>query len=306
MTVLLVTEEADLAADLVVLGLRRRGTSFLRFNADSFPDRARVTWDPLAGTGVFDIDGTHFDSGTVGAAWYRGPHRVAIPDPYVDSESRAFLASCWEMVSWRWVNPPGAVRATENKIRQLKVAADASFTVPDTVVSNDPAQVRQSLPTPMVAKTLTGAITTVGGVPHYVHAQLVDDDDLDDEAVVARAFIFQRPAKPATDVRVTVVGSEVFATDILLAGTPAIDWRASPAEAVSYRPVVLPDDVARRCVTMCELLGLSYGAFDLVRGKTGGYVFLELNPSGQWGWIEQATGQPITDAIVRLLVEADR
>lgn len=302
MTVLLVTEEADLAADLVVLGLRRRGASFIRFNVDSFPTAARVTWDPLARTGVFEIGGTRIDASEIEAAWFRTPHSTTNSDPYVERESRTFLACCWEESPWPWINRPRAVRAAENKIRQLRVAAETGFEVPDTVVSNDLVQVRRILSTPMIAKTLAGAITTVNGTPNYIYSQLVDDAVLNDEAVAAAPCIFQGLAKPATDVRVTVVGSAVFATEILLHGALPIDWRAAPEDAVTYMPVTLPDDVARRCVAMCDSLHLAYGAFDLVRCDPARYIFLEVNPSGQWGWIEHATGQPITDAIVNLLI----
>jgi hypothetical protein len=34
-------------------------------------------------------------------------------------------------------------------------------------------------------------------------------------------------------------------------------------------------------------------------------VFLEINPNGQWGWIEQELGTPISDAIVDLLSAVD-
>jgi glutathione synthase/RimK-type ligase-like ATP-grasp enzyme len=304
-TVLLVTEEADLAADLVVLGLRRRGASFVRFNTDNFPATARVTWDPLARTGVFEIGGTRIDASAIETAWFRAPHWTTRTDTYVDRESRTFLACCWEESPWRWINRPTAVRAAENKLRQLRVAAEIGFEVPDTVVSNDLVQVRQTLSTPMVAKALAGSITTVDGIPNYVHAQLVDEAVLTDEAVAAAPCIFQLLAKPATDLRITVVGSEVFATEIALERPLPIDWRAAPEDEVSYRPVALPDDVARRCVAMCDSLHLSYGAFDFVRSDSGRYMFLEVNPSGQWGWIEHATGQPITDALVNLLIGWD-
>ncbi|MEV4171342.1 hypothetical protein [Nonomuraea sp. NPDC049709] len=59
----------------------------------------------------------------------------------------------------------------------------------------------------------------------------------------------------------------------------------------------LPDDTARRCVELVAALGVSFGAIDLILTPGGEYVFLEINPNGQWGWIEDLTGLPISTAI---------
>ncbi|GAA5764612.1 hypothetical protein [Streptosporangium roseum] len=49
--------------------------------------------------------------------------------------------------------------------------------------------------------------------------------------------------------------------------------------------------------------GLSFGAFDFGLTGDGIPVFLECNPNGQWGWLEDATGLPIAAAIAALLLE---
>jgi hypothetical protein len=50
-------------------------------------------------------------------------------------------------------------------------------------------------------------------------------------------------------------------------------------------------------------LGLVYGAIDLRLTPEGRYVFLEINPSGQFLYVEHATGQPITAALAKALIE---
>jgi glutathione synthase/RimK-type ligase-like ATP-grasp enzyme len=66
--------------------------------------------------------------------------------------------------------------------------------------------------------------------------------------------------------------------------------------------LVLPAEVERRCVELTRRLGLVYGAIDLIVTPAGEYVFLEINPTGEYGWIEDATGLPISDAICDLLL----
>lgn len=49
-------------------------------------------------------------------------------------------------------------------------------------------------------------------------------------------------------------------------------------------------------------MGLCYGAIDMVVTPDERYVFIEINPNGQYLWVEQATGLPISDAICDLLI----
>ena len=46
--------------------------------------------------------------------------------------------------------------------------------------------------------------------------------------------------------------------------------------------------------------GLFYGAIDLIRTVDGTYVFLEMNPFGQWAWVQDLCGLPLAEAHCRL------
>jgi hypothetical protein len=50
-------------------------------------------------------------------------------------------------------------------------------------------------------------------------------------------------------------------------------------------------------------LGLVYGAIDLRLTPEGRYIFLEINPAGQFLHIEYATGQPIAAALAQSLLK---
>jgi hypothetical protein len=114
--------------------------------------------------------------------------------------------------------------------------------------------------------------------------------------------IFQERVR-GLDLRVTVVGREVFAmsVDARAGGDPddvRVDWEKVSATA---RPAHLPDELRRRLVALLGALGLRYGAIDLRRRRGGGHAFLEVNPGGQWMHAEAATGHPIGAALARLL-----
>jgi glutathione synthase/RimK-type ligase-like ATP-grasp enzyme len=48
-------------------------------------------------------------------------------------------------------------------------------------------------------------------------------------------------------------------------------------------------------------LGLVYGAIDLRLTGDGRYVFLEINPAGQFRYVEEQTGQPLAAALAARL-----
>jgi hypothetical protein len=302
MTVLVLTETGDLAADLIVLELRRRDVTYRRLNIDRFPADLAIGYDPGRSCAVFGAGAERFRSDEISVTWCRRPPRFPRHDLYVNRESEAFLDGVWGAMTWVWVNDPAAVTTAGNKLWQLRTAPAVGLEVPVTLVTNQVEHVRDRFrPGSVIAKTIGGAGIDRNGIRQHLYSQLLSPAELDPAAVKAAPCIFQEPVKPGVDVRVTVADDHVFATDI---DAPAefVDWRAAPPEAVGYRPVDVPAEVAERCVQLCRTAGLVYGAFDFVRQPGGRYVFLEVNPSGQWGWIERATGQPITKAIADILV----
>jgi glutathione synthase/RimK-type ligase-like ATP-grasp enzyme len=106
------------------------------------------------------------------------------------------------------------------------------------------------------------------------------------------------------EIRATIVGNRVFAAEIHSQNSPKTrdDWRRYDFDNTPHLPHQLPLDMEQKCVDLVRHLNLNFGAIDLILTPQGEYVFLEINPNGQWGWIEELTGLPICAAIVDLLV----
>jgi glutathione synthase/RimK-type ligase-like ATP-grasp enzyme len=114
---------------------------------------------------------------------------------------------------------------------------------------------------------------------------------------------FQEYVAKRAELRVTVVGDRVFAAEIDSQASPRTrhDWRHYDNTRARYSVHALPPDVEALCVAVTRALGLCYGAIDLILTPDGEYVFLEINPNGQWAWVEELTTMPIADAIADLL-----
>ena len=120
-----------------------------------------------------------------------------------------------------------------------------------------------------------------------------------DDEIEACVTIYQTRVPKQYDMRVTAVGDTLYGTRIF-SRSPYLDWRAVSQDETVYEACTVPPDVAERCIAMMRRLDLRYGAFDFSVTGTDAY-FLEVNPGGQWAWLERATGVPMTHALARAL-----
>lgn len=81
-----------------------------------------------------------------------------------------------------------------------------------------------------------------------------------------------------------------------------VDWR-SDYDALSYELIDPPEHVALGVGALMHTFGLVYGALDFVVTPDGGWTFLEINPGGQYGWLEAHTGAPLTGVLADLLMK---
>lgn len=310
--IILVTTADDLAADLIVLHLRRRNANFLRFNQEDFPARASLVWRGATKTsGIIALGQQVIDSGDIGSAWFRYPVGPSFPTSeqhhyldFVTSESAGFLSGFLETMPWFWMNRPSAVANAVNKLRQLVCARELGLIVPDTLATNCAQAARDFIcGRDGIAKTVTNAGFSQAGQRYVVYTTPVTLDDLSAASVGASPVIYQQRIVNEFDLRVTVVGNEAFAVRILVRDREdAVDWRALDASRIVYERYRLPDEIERRCIALTRVFSLSFAALDFIVTPGGEHVFLEVNPSGQWGWLEQATGLPITDTMVDRLM----
>jgi len=208
----------------------------------------------------------------------------------------------------RWVNDLQRERAAENKQRQLRLAARAGLRVPRTLVTNDAAAVRQFFAETegqTVAKLLRPTTVSMDASEPFVYTNRVREEDLDDAELLRHSpMVFQELIPKACELRVAFVAGETFAGALDASGTSrgGTDWRRVAPEECRWQVAQLPAGVASRLNVLMLDLGLAFGAVDLICTPAGEYVFLEVNPSGEWGMLERDLGLPISEAIAKALL----
>jgi glutathione synthase/RimK-type ligase-like ATP-grasp enzyme len=201
------------------------------------------------------------------------------------------------------MNHPAKTYLAESKPYQLRVAAKLGFSVPRTRVGNDLAGIRSAeLGDPLIVKSLDTVLIHDGSDCLFTYSTAGDvaswhQEDLSSAPVLCQEFI-----RDKTDLRVTVVGNDIFAVRIEESGCGIKeDWRVRPREKVRFVPTELTEECATHCRRLAKTLDLPFAAIDLLeidRGRR--FVFVEVNPTGEWGWLVQC-GLPIDTAIANWL-----
>jgi hypothetical protein len=316
--ILVVAPSTDLSGRRVLDILHGLGAQVARLDPADFPSKTASTAVPGL---TFSGTTSGVPLAEVRAAWLRTPSScrpaAAIADAsaqrFVELESTAYLHDLWSCFEWSWLpGPPHTILLAQRKIQQLSRAAAMGFAIPDTRVTNDPDEVLALFrhhEGRIVSKLLgTGLRRSFEGRLRR-YTERVDVRHLaDSESIRLAPAIYQECLDKEFEVRVTVVGDEVYAAAIRSQATnrTRLDWRRYDRSGTPIDEHQLPDGIRDRCLALVAGYGLGYGAIDLVVTRDGRYVFLELNPAGQYLWIEDATQLPISDAIARRLLSMDR
>jgi glutathione synthase/RimK-type ligase-like ATP-grasp enzyme len=162
----------------------------------------------------------------------------------------------------------------------------------------------------MVMKTLSSFAIYEQGEQKVVFTSPVQSQDLDhlDDLRYCPAT-FQEQVSKALELRATVVGDRVFtaAIDSQRSERARFDWRRDGLGLIDdWEPYRLPVEVEESLLKLMRFFGLNYGAADFILTPDGRHVFLEVNPVGEFFWLERNPGFPISATLADLLVSGSR
>ena len=316
MNILILAAERDVTADRMVHELTRRHVQALRLDTAWFPRRATIEAEFRRGrwTGLLRTGSRTVALEAVRAVWVRhsstfdfDPQMSETERRWAMGEAKLGLGGVLAALPVRWVNHPSRNADASYKPRQLSTAAQCGLRTPDTLVTNAPDVVRRfaadaAAGSAIVAKALGAPSIVEDGHRKTAFTHRLDAAELADvRGVEQTVHQFQYWVPKADEARLIVVGRRVFAAAIHAGNASAfVDWR-NDYTALRYEPIEPPPLVRDGVLAYCSAFGLNYGAFDFVIRPDQEWVFLECNPGGQFGWIEDAVAAPITAALADLL-----
>jgi MvdD family ATP-grasp ribosomal peptide maturase len=320
MTVLIITHSDDNeSVALVAESIRRRGGNSFRFDTDRFPTEVRLvaqygeTPERLSLTD----GGATLDLRDVSAIWHRRLNIAGGLPGEMDAqlrqasrgESRATVMGMLASLDAFRMDAEPSIRRAENKQLQIRIARESGLDTPRTLITNDPEAVRAFARTcerGMITKMLSSFAIYEGGAEKVVftnHVTAADVDDLDGLRLCPMTF--QEQVAKHLELRVTVVGRRVLtaAIDSQASARATHDWRRDGVRLVdAWQPYALPSEVEEKLLRLMDYFNLNYGAADFIVTPEGRHVFLEINPAGEFFWLEHRPGLPISEAIADVLL----
>ena len=309
-TCLLITERFEPTADVLITELRRRGVPFLRWNLDQFPLGSSLSYHLSNGNFGAEIstDGRKLNLDSVASVWCRGFWPTGFPSDlgrverkFAEEESQRALDGLITVTSALWINHPHNHLRANSKPAQLFVARQVGLEIPPTIITNEPDEVSSFVSQThgeTVYKALSQSLELDPGKALFT-GLVTQRELLKLDLIRVSPGIFQVRVPKSYELRVTVVGSRLFVGKIhsQSSNETRIDWRHKPFE-IDPEPIQLTPDIEAKIYALMKFFGLVYGALDFIVTPEGQHIFLEVNPAGQYMWVESKTGLPITAALV--------
>lgn len=276
------------------------------------PRNCSIEYDPVYQTGLLKMNGEFIDTDQVNSVWYR---RFVPPNlSHFDSALREYCereyADFFQGIEFAfahacWVSTPSAIESARSKPRQLRLAQELGFRIPKTTFTNSPeALAAFAASEQVIYKSIRSPRVPLRSDRHTsVFTTLLNEDLLKQkDGIMSCPGIVQQLVKKKADIRISVFGQETFAVriDSQSSERSKIDFR-NGARHLDHEIHFLPPETERKCIQLVQKLGLLYGAIDLALMEDDSYVFFEINPNGQWGWLEMQVGLPMRRALLNLL-----
>lgn len=306
--ILIIGAPDEAHAAFIMEKIRSKGGEAVYLDTRRYPGETRISFtpdNPAQGGGIYQEGPNRpkipfSDFKAVYWRYFMGIGTDNIQDSYQKDmayrEIHSGLGSFFRNLDCLWVNTPQAIEQHRYKTHQLKLLSEAGLRVPHTLVTNDGDALKDffhQMKGQVIFKPVAGG----------AHTQQVTEADLEPERLqhLVNAPVQFQEFVPGMDIRVYLVGHELFAAEIQ---AETLDFRDHPGAPIV--PITLPDSVLEDCRTLAKTLGLVFTGIDIRRNiltdGTEEYVFLEGNPSPMFTHFEKISGFPISDHLVEMLM----
>ncbi len=304
---LIISSTLDFSTDYVTAEMKDRKLKYLRINRDKF---SNYVFKYSAGQLYIKIQDNEYiiNHDSLKSVFFRAPVFIRSNKSYTVEEQlyrsqwSSFIRNLTVFSDSKWLNHPMYTYQAENKLFQLETAESVGLNIPKTIITNsenglqdDKVYVVKALDTPLFHDS-------VNGYDSFTYSTVVNGRDIKKSTLSEAPVIIQEYLTNKTDIRVTIVGEKVFPISIMrnqqgIAG----DWRKTKKVELQYTPILIPKSIENGLLLLMKKLNLSFGGIDLILSN-GKYYFVEVNPTGEWGWIEANTKYKVHNAIVDWMV----
>lgn len=311
---LIVTNGMDATTDYLLPKLKEASIPFVRFDTNTALERISFSYTP--GNPLLRIDSKLYGPDDFSNVWYRRPERLLssqIPDSpegkcVLDEWSECLEGFFAHIPRIRWMNFPAANALASRKLEQLSKAQQFGLTIPDTIVTQDSEALRAFFSKhkgEVIVKPLGRASVERpdSEMDSIIFTNMVRESDLENLDDLAQCpTLFQSSVRKLSDVRITMVDGDFHSYELTAKdsdGKQRCDIRRNNMADVDYRELFLPQDVTDSLIRLVNHYGLRFAAIDMAVADDGQWYFFEVNPNGQWAWLDLCAGATIYESFCK-------
>ena len=215
----------------------------------------------------------------------------------IEKDIIALITGLTDSFNGKVLSKPGLLSVSENKTNQLLFAIKNHFLIPKSFIGNvNDIQKEYSNEKSIINPLTTGKIYTQSNCELYQTSYFkYENDDIKLTPIYLQKYISKQ-----FEVRITVIDSCFYS--VRIDTLDKLDWRKDYKNH-KYSLIEIPEKVKKECSKMLLNYNLVFGAFDYIVTPQNDWVFLELNPNGQWLWLEEALNLDISNKIIKYLYE---
>lgn len=324
--VLIITHTKDnVCIEEVTRFIENSGGKAIRFDVDLYPLHYRLTTQYTGGQWRVLLEGeneTHDLSGVTGV-WYRRSFNLGsglkeiLDKEYLGptmKEVQRTLFGMLEGMPCFQIEKYSVYRRLDSKEEQLRMAVKHGLRIPDTCITNSPAQASRffdSSRSLVITKMQSSFAIYRNEEEHVVFTNELNESHLQDlDGLKLCPMTFQQKLDKKLELRVTIVGRKAFtfSIDSQRSDNAKIDWRKEGVAMIEdWQPFELPAGIERKLTAMMDDYGLNYGAIDMILTPDDEYYFLEVNAAGEYFWLDKLCGNIISQQMAAVLLgDAER
>lgn len=315
--VLVLTYEDDPHANSVCDYFEKTDINYFRVDTDKIIRDYKITFDSKSGSFIISNE---LRKAVIDESWNIWNRRIIKPDvptgiprdieKIILNETKSTWDSLLFTHKGKIVNDPRAQYTANNKIDQILFAKsnNRQINIPLTILSNDPDKFLSFCgDNDRVCHKLQNMSCVVKDEePLTIYTNIVKKEDLEHIHLIRNhPSLFQCYIDKEYELRITSLEEKVIGIAIHSQNSEKskIDFRKYDFEKVKYEKVDLPNNVTSFCLELLKHYNLSFGEIDMIYTKEGEYYFLELNPNGQWLWLELLSRYNLTKDVAENLIK---
>lgn len=317
---LVITSCEDPHCDYVINKFNEQGLqeSIIRLNTEDFLTNAEISFSNKSFRVKLRDSQKDFSNDEIISVWFRRPKKINFAkygdkgiDTFVEQQANAVLRGLYFCMhdTALWINSLTSMHRARIKLQQIFLAQEINFNVPATLITNKPSEAIAFFDEHKLIcnKSIDEPNFSIDGRLYPYLTKLVktrDDIEKSFEGISSCPTLFQQYIDKAFDIRVIVLGKQIFAFEIHSQADELskIDFRGKSPDNLEHKLHQLPDDISNKILEFMKRQGLVYSAFDFVYSRDNNYYFIENNCNGQWLWLELLTGVKISDTLIELLL----